>query len=131
MSMSDPIADMLTRIRNGQKAGMVRVSMPGSKIKQAIAKVLKDEGYIIEFQTEVNGSPSTLHVDLKYFEGKPVIESLKRASRPGLRSYDGKDDLPRVLGGLGVAIVSTSRGVMSDREARKQGHGGEILCLVS
>lgn len=131
MSMSDPIADMLTRIRNGQKAGMVRVSMPGSKIKQAIAKVLKDEGYIIEFQTEVNGSHSTLHVDLKYFEGKPVIESLKRTSRPGLRSYHGKDDLPRVLGGLGVAIVSTSRGVMSDREARKQGHGGEILCLVS
>lgn len=131
MSMSDPIADMLTRIRNGQKAGMVRVSMPGSKIKQAIAKVLKDEGYIIEFQTEVNGSHSTLHVDLKYFEGKPVIESLKRASRPGLRSYNGKDNLPRVLGGLGVAIVSTSRGVMTDREARKQGHGGEILCLVS
>jgi small subunit ribosomal protein S8 len=131
MSMTDPIADMLTRIRNGQKAGMVRVSMPGSKIKQAIAKVLKDEGYIVDFQTEVKGSHGTLHVDLKYFEGKPVIESLQRASRPGLRSYNGKDDLPKVLGGLGVAIVSTSRGVMTDREARKQGHGGEILCLVS
>ena len=131
MSMTDPIADMLTRIRNGQKASMARVSMPGSKIKQAIAKVLKDEGYITDFQIETNGSHSTLHVDLKYFEGKPVIESLKRASRPGLRSYNGKDDLPRVLGGLGVAVVSTSRGVMSDREARKQGFGGEILCLVS
>jgi len=131
MSMTDPIADMLTRIRNGQKANMVRVSMPGSKIKQAIAKVLKDEGYITDFQTETSGSHSTLHVDLKYFEGKPVIESLQRASRPGLRSYNGKDDLPKVLGGLGVAIVSTSRGVMTDREARKQGHGGEILCLVS
>ena len=131
MSMTDPIADMLTRIRNGQKASMARVSMPGSKIKQAIAKVLKDEGYIIDFQVETNGSHSTLHVDLKYFEGKPVIESLKRASRPGLRSYNGKVDLPRVLGGLGVAVVSTSRGVMSDREARKQGFGGEILCLVS
>ncbi|MEE8464274.1 MAG: 30S ribosomal protein S8 [Gammaproteobacteria bacterium] len=131
MSMSDPIADMLTRIRNGQKAGMVRVSMPGSKMKQAIAKVLKDEGYVVDFQTEVNDVHSTLHVDLKYFEGKPVIESLQRASRPGLRSYKGKDELPKVLGGLGVAIVSTSRGVMTDREARKQGHGGEILCLVS
>lgn len=131
MSMSDPIADMLTRIRNGQKAGMVRVSMPGSKMKQAIAKVLKDEGYVVDFQTEFNGVHSTLHVDLKYFEGKPVIESLQRASRPGLRSYKGKDGLPKVLGGLGVTIVSTSRGVMTDREARKQGHGGEILCLVS
>ena len=131
MSMSDPIADMLTRIRNGQKAGMVRVSMPGSKMKQAIAKVLKDEGYVVDFQTEVNGVHSTLHVELKYFEGKPVIESNRRASRPGLRSYNGKDDLPQGLGGIGVAIGSTSRGVMADREARKQGHVGEILCLVS
>jgi small subunit ribosomal protein S8 len=131
MSMTDPIADLLTRIRNGQKASMARVSMPGSKIKKAIAEVLKDEGYITDFQVEINGSHSTLHVDLKYFEGKPVIESLQRVSRPGLRIYNGKDDLPKVLGGLGVAIVSTSQGVMSDRKARSQGHGGEILCVVS
>jgi small subunit ribosomal protein S8 len=131
MSMTDPIADLLTRIRNGQKASMARVSMPGSKIKKAIVEVLKDEGYITDFQVEINGSHSTLHVDLKYFEGKPVIESLQRVSKPGLRIYNGKDDLPKVLGGLGVAIVSTSQGVMSDRKARSQGHGGEILCVVS
>lgn len=131
MSMTDPIADMLTRIRNGQKAGKVSVSMPGSKIKAAIANVLKDEGYISDFNLKAEGKKSVLDVELKYFEGKPVIESLKRASRPGLRSYKPGDQLPTVLGGLGVAIVSTSQGVMSDREARKQGRGGEILCLVS
>ena len=131
MSMTDPIADMLTRIRNGQKARMVSVSMPASKAKEAIARVLKDEGYITDFSVEGEGAARSLTVELKYFEGVPVIERIQRASRPGLRIYRGKEDLPKVLGGLGVAIVSTSAGVMSDRQAREQGIGGEVLCIVS
>ena len=131
MSMTDPIADMLTRIRNGQKARMVSVSMPASKAKEAVAKVLKDEGYIVGYSTEGEGASSALSVELKYFDGVPVIERIQRASSPGLRVYRGKQDLPKVLGGLGVAIVSTSSGVMSDRQAREKGIGGEVLCIVS
>lgn len=131
MSMTDPIADMLTRIRNGQKARMVSVSMPASKAKEAIAQVLKDEGYITDFSAQGEGASRSLTVELKYFEGVPVIERIQRASKPGLRVYRGKEDLPKVLGGLGVAIVSTSAGVMSDRQAREQGIGGEVLCIVS
>ncbi len=131
MSMTDPIADMLTRIRNGQKARMVSVSMPASKAKEAVAKVLQDEGYIMGYSTAGEGAAGTLSVELKYFDGVPVIERIQRASRPGLRIYRGKEDLPKVLGGLGVAIVSTSAGVMSDRQAREKGIGGEVLCIVS
>ena len=131
MSMTDPIADMLTRIRNGQKARMVSVAMPASKAKEAVAKVLQDEGYITSFSTDGEGAAKSLSVELKYFEGVPVIERIDRASRPGLRIYRGKEDLPKVLGGLGVAIVSTSAGVMSDRQAREKGIGGEVLCIVS
>ena len=131
MSMTDPIADMLTRIRNGQKARKVSVSMPASTAKEAVAAVLKNEGYITGFSSEGEGATKQLSVELKYFEGVPVIESIERASRPGLRVYRGKDDLPKVLGGLGVAIVSTSAGVMSDRQAREKGIGGEVICIVS
>lgn len=131
MSMTDPIADMLTRIRNGQKARKVDVSMPASKEKEAIAAVLKDEGYITGFETSGDGAQKTLTVELKYFEGAPVIENVRRVSKPGLRVYRGKEALPKVLGGLGVAVVSTSAGVMSDREAREKGIGGEVLCVVS
>ena len=131
MSMTDPIADMLTRIRNGQKARKVAVSMPASKVKSAVAKVLEDEGYITGFATVGEGAEKELTIELKYFDGVPVIEKIQRASRPGLRVYRGKEDLPRVLGGLGVAIVSTSAGVMSDRQAREKGVGGEVLCIVS
>jgi len=129
--MTDPIADMLTRIRNGQAASKVSVSMPSSKQKCAIAQVLKDEGYITDFSAADAEGKAVLTVTLKYHDGKPVIEKIQRASRPGLRLYKGKDELPRVQGGLGVAIVSTSRGVMSDRQARTAGEGGEILCVVS
>ena len=131
MGMTDPIADMLTRIRNGQKARKVSVSMPASKQKTAVAKVLKDEGYITDFEVSGEGATKTLSVELKYFEGAPVIEKVQRISKPGLRTYRGKSDLPKVLGGLGVAIVSTSAGVMSDREAREKGIGGEVICVVS
>ncbi len=131
MSMTDPIADMLTRIRNGQSTRKVSVSMPTSKAKQAVAKVLLDEGYIAGFATEGEGAESQLIVELKYYKGEPVIETIKRSSKPGLRVYRGKDALPKVLGGLGVAIVSTSAGVMSDRQAREQGIGGEVICVVS
>lgn len=130
MSMTDPIADMLTRIRNGQKARKVSVSMPASTAKEAIAAVLKDEGYITGFANDGEGAAKQLSVELKYFEGVPVIEKIERASRPGLRIYRGQNDLPKVLGGLGVAIVSTSAGVMSDRQAREKGIGGEVLCVV-
>jgi len=129
--MTDPIADMLTRIRNGQKARMVSVSMPASKAKEAVAQVLKDEGYITGYSSDGEGATKSLSVELKYFEGVPVIERIERASRPGLRIYRGKEKLPKVLGGLGVAIVSTSAGVMSDRQAREKGIGGEVLCVVS
>ncbi|MDG6779180.1 30S ribosomal protein S8 [Thiomicrorhabdus sp. zzn3] len=131
MSMSDPIADMLTRIRNGQMAGHANVVMPSSKVKQAIAKVLSDEGYISTFSVKENEGKSELSVDLKYFEGKPVIEMIKRVSRPGLRVYKNKDDLPEVIGGLGIALISTSKGIMTDREARKAGIGGEVICYVA
>ena len=131
MSMSDPIADMLTRIRNGQTANKSSVRMPASKKKLAIAKVLKDEGYITDFaEVELDGKPG-LEVALKYFQGEPVIDFVKRVSRPGLRIYKSRDELPRVRGGLGIAIVSTSKGVMTDREARKQGHGGEVIAYVA
>ena len=131
MSMTDPIADMLTRIRNGQKARKVSVTMPSSSAKVAVAGVLKDEGYITGFQTSDEGRKAALTVELKYFEGRPVIERIERVSKPGLRIYRRRQELPRVLGGLGVAIVSTSQGVMSDRQARAQGIGGEVLCVVS
>jgi len=131
MSMSDPIADMLTRIRNGQAASKASVQMPASKKKLAIAKVLRDEGYIVDFNaTEAEGKPM-LEVQLKYFQGEPVIDFVKRVSRPGLRIYKSRDELPKVRGGLGIAIVSTSKGVMTDREARKQGHGGEVIAYVA
>jgi small subunit ribosomal protein S8 len=131
MSMTDPIADMLTRIRNGQKARRVSVSMPASTAKEAVAAVLKSEGYILGYSNEGEGAQKQLSVELKYFEGAPVIERIERTSRPGLRIYRGKEGLPKVLGGLGVAIVSTSAGVMSDRQAREKGIGGEVLCVVS
>lgn len=131
MTMTDPISDMLTRIRNGQKARKLSVSMPASKAKEAIARVLEDEGYITSFATGGEGASRSLTVELKYFDGVPVIENIRRESRPGLRKYRGKEDLPRVLGGLGVAIVSTSAGVMSDRQAREKGVGGEVICIVS
>ena len=131
MSMSDPIADMLTRIRNAQAVEKASVSMPSSKVKAAIAQVLKDEGYIDGFQVKNDGGKSELEISLKYYAGRPVIESLERVSRPGLRVYKGRDDIPAVMNGLGVAIVSTSRGVMTDRRARSQGVGGEVLCYVA
>ena len=131
MSMSDPIADMLTRIRNAQSTNKVTVSMPNSKVKMGIASVLKEEGYITDFRVDENDGKPNLEVTLKYFEGRGVIDSLKRASRPGLRIYRGKDDLPRVLDGLGIVIVSTSRGYMTDVAARAAGHGGELVCYVA
>ncbi len=131
MSMTDPIADMLTRIRNGQKARKVSVAMPASNAKEAVASVLESEGYITGYSTDGEGAAKQLSVELKYFDGVPVIERIERASRPGLRIYRGKEGLPRVLGGLGIAIVSTSAGVMSDRQAREKGIGGEVLCIVS
>ena len=131
MSMSDPIADMLTRIRNAQKAHKVNVSMPSSNVKVAVARVLEDEGYVVGHSVEKDGVKSVLTIELKYFEGRPVIERIKRVSKPGLRIFRGKTVLPKVLGGLGIAIVSTSAGVMSDREAREKGVGGEVLCVVS
>lgn len=130
MSMQDPIADMLTRIRNGQAARKETVSLPSSKLKVAIAKVLKEEGYIVNYEVSESNKPE-LTLTLKYFEGKAVVETIKRVSRPGLRIYKGKDALPKVMGGLGIAIVSTSKGVMTDRVARKEGLGGEIICFVA
>ncbi len=130
MSMQDPIADMFTRIRNGQMASKVSVAMPSSKLRVSIAKVLKDEGYITDFAVNGDVKP-VIEVALKYFEGKKVIESIERVSRPGLRIYKKKDDLPKVMGGLGIAIVSTSKGVMTDRAARKAGMGGEIIGYVA
>ena len=131
MSMSDPIADMLTRIRNGQQARKVSVSMPASKAKMKIAEVLKDEGYVGDCVTEdVEGKPQ-LKITLKYYDNKPVINKIDRISRPGLRIYKGKGEVPQVLGGLGIAIISTSKGVMADNKARQAGEGGEVLCYVS
>ena len=131
MSMTDPIADFLTRIRNGQSSGKTEVAMPSSQAKLALAKVLKDEGYLDDFTVAADGKKSTLTLRLKYYQGRPVIDRLERVSRPGLRVYKAKDELPKVLGGMGVAIISTSRGVMTDREARAAGHGCEVLCIVS
>lgn len=129
--MTDPIADLLTRIRNAHHAEKIALTMPGSKIKSAIAQVLKEEGYIEDFTAElVEGKPS-LTIKLKYYEGEPVIEELKRVSKPGLRVYKGAEDLPQVNGGLGVTIISTSKGIMTDRAARSAGVGGEVLCSVS
>jgi small subunit ribosomal protein S8 len=131
MSMSDPISDMLTRIRNAQAVQKSTVNIPASKVKTGIARVLKDEGYIVDFRDiEVEGKP-TLEITLKYMQGKGVIETLKRASRPGLRIYRGKDELPKILNGLGMAVISTSEGIMTDDSARAAGQGGEILCIVT
>jgi len=129
--MSDPIADMLTRIRNALASSKLSVTMPSSKQKSAIADVLKNEGYIHEYAVETIDGKPMLTIQLKYFDGRPVIEMVKRVSRPGLRIYKSRDDLPKVMGGLGIAIVSTSKGLMTDRAARQAGHGGEVLCLVS
>jgi small subunit ribosomal protein S8 len=131
MSMTDPIADFITRIRNGQTARKTEISCSSSKLKVSIAQVLRDEGYVAGFTTQADGGKTTLTVQLKYHEGRPVIERIERVSRPGLRSYRGKAALPKVLGGLGIAIVSTSQGVMTDRQARRVGQGGEVLCVVS
>ena len=131
MSMTDPIADMLTRIRNGQQVAKARVAMPSSKLKVAIAKTLESEGYINGYSVAETDGKATLSIELRYYQGQPVIDMIKRVSRPGLRIFKGKDDLPKVRSGLGVAIISTSRGVMSDRAARAAGHGGEVLCIVA
>ena len=131
MSMTDPIADLLTRIRNGQRAGKPQVSMASSRAKVAVVKVLKDEGYIADFAVVRDGHKSELNVQLKYHEGRPVIDRLDRVSRPGLRIYRGRDALPRILGGMGTVIVSTPKGVMTDAQARASGQGGEVICIVS
>lgn len=131
MSMTDPIADLLTRIRNGQSARKPEVSMASSKLKTAIARVLKEEGYVADFRLESEGQKQTLTIDLKYYDGRPVIDRLERVSRPGLRIYRGKDELPKVLGGMGTVIVSTPQGVMTDKQARSIGQGGEVLCIVA
>ncbi|EHQ53608.1 30S ribosomal protein S8 [Ectothiorhodospira sp. PHS-1] len=131
MSMTDPVADLLTRIRNGQRAAKTEISLPSSKLKVAIANVLKEEGYVADVVVSEQDKKPVMTVKLKYFQGRPVIETIRRVSRPGLRIYRSKDELPKVIGGLGVAIVSTSKGVMTDRQARAQGQGGEVLCIVS
>lgn len=131
MSMTDPIADMLVRIKNALAVGKLTVKMPSSKMKLAIAKVLKEEGYILDANAAADGPKAELEIVLKYFQGKPVIERLQRVSRSGLRHYRGKDELPRILNGLGVAIISTSKGVMTDSQARAHGLGGEVVCLVA
>jgi small subunit ribosomal protein S8 len=131
MSMTDPVADLLTRIRNGQTARQARVTLASSKLKTSILKVLKDEGYIADYQVASEAGKPVLTVDLKYFEGRPVIDRLERVSRPGLRIYRGKDELPKVLNGLGTVIVSTPKGVMTDKQARAIGQGGEVLCIVA
>lgn len=131
MSMSDPISDMLTRIRNAQMAEKASVAMPSSKLKVAIAQVLQDEGYVEGFNVINDGSKATLEIGLKYYAGRPVIETLQRVSRPGLRIYKGSKDIPKVMNGLGIAIVSTPKGLMTDRKARANGVGGEVLCVVA
>lgn len=131
MSMTDPIADMLTRIRNAQLRNKKTVAIPASKVKVGIAQVLRDEGYINEFAVAENDGKPQLEIVLRYYQGRPVIERLERVSRPGLRCYRGKGDLPKVMGGLGMAIVSTSHGIMTDQRARSEGHGGEVLCVVA
>lgn len=131
MSMSDPISDMLTRIRNAQRAEKVSVAMPSSRLKVAIAKVLKEEGYVEDFAVRENGGKPVLEIALKYYAGRPVIEKIERVSRPGLRIYKTSDQIPQVMNGLGIAVVSTSKGVMTDRMARSQNVGGEVLCIVA
>ena len=131
MSMSDPIADMLTRIRNAQLAEKLSVAMPTSRLKASIAQVLKDEGYIEDFKVREADGKASLEIALKYYAGEPVIEKIERVSRPGLRIYKGRDDIPKIMNGLGIAIVSTSKGVMTDRKARATGIGGEVLCIVA
>lgn len=131
MSMSDPIADMLTRIRNAQSVNKLSVSMPASKLKSAIANVLKDEGYIDDFAVQANDGKPVLNISLKYYAGRPVIEKIERVSKPGLRIYKGSQNIPKVMNGLGVTIVSTSKGVMTDRKAQAAGIGGEVLCVVA
>ena len=131
MTMQDPVSDMLTRVRNGQRAGKVRVTMPLSKQKVAIARLLKEQGYIRDYSVEGLASDSQLIVVLRYFEGRPAIDLLRRVSRPGLRVYKRKDELPRVMDGLGMAIISTPKGLMTDHEARSEGHGGEVVCVVA
>ena len=131
MSMTDPIADLLTRIRNAQLARKTEVSVANSKLKTALVKVLKDEGYVADFRTANEGAKQTLTIELKYFDGRPVIDRLERVSRPGLRIYRGKTELPKIQGGLGTAIVSTPKGVMTDKQARAIGQGGEVLCIVA
>jgi len=131
MSMTDPVADLLTRIRNGQSARKTTVTMASSKLKTAILRVLKSEGFIADFSVVAVSLKKILTVDLKYFDGRPVIDRIERVSRPGLRIYRGKEDLPRVLGGMGTVIVSTPKGVMTDRAARAIGQGGEVICIVA
>jgi small subunit ribosomal protein S8 len=131
MSMTDPIADLLTRIRNGQTARKSEVSVASSKLKTAIVRVLKEEGYVADYRIDSDGEKHSLTIGLKYYEGRPVIDRLERVSRPGLRIYRGKDELPKVLGGMGTVIVSTPKGVMTDRQARSIGQGGEVLCIVA
>ncbi len=131
MSMQDPISDMLTRIRNSLEREMRTVTMPSSKLKVAITEILKQEGYISDYRVDEDGAKVTMTIELKYFEGKPVIEMLKRISKPSLRSYKSANELPKVMGGLGVAIISTAKGVMTDKSAREHGIGGEVLCIVS
>jgi small subunit ribosomal protein S8 len=131
MSMTDPVADLLTRIRNGQTAGKTSVSVGASKLKSSILKVLQDEGYIAGYTLREDTGKPEISVELKYFEGRPVIDRLERVSRPGLRIYRGKDELPKVLGGMGTVIVSTPKGVMTDKAARAIGQGGEVLCIVA
>ncbi len=131
MSMTDPIADLLTRVRNGQSANKAEVSMPSSKLKVEITKVLKDEGYVDGYAVNDVEGKSTLNIQLRYYQGKPVIDKIKRVSRPGLRIFKGKSELPKVNGGLGIAIISTSKGVMTDQAARTAGEGGEVICTVS
>jgi len=131
MSMTDPIADLLTRIRNAQLARKSEVSVGSSRLKQAVLKVLKDEGYVADFRIASDGGKSTITIALKYFDGRPVIDRLERVSPPGLRIYRGKDELPKVLGGMGTVIVSTPKGVMTDKQARAIGQGGEVLCIVA
>jgi small subunit ribosomal protein S8 len=131
MSMTDPIADLLTRIRNGQSARKAEVTIASSKLKTAIVRVLKEEGYVADYRLDIDGDKERLTIGLKYYEGRPVIDRLERVSRPGLRIYRGKDELPKVLGGMGTVIVSTPKGVMTDRQARSIGQGGEVLCIVA
>ncbi len=131
MSMSDPIADLLTRIRNAQMVGKASLDIPSSKLKQAICQVMADEGYIQGYEVVKQGAKAFLKVDLKYFNGRPVIENIERVSKPSRRIYKAKDELPKVQGGLGIAIISTSQGVMTDKQARQKGCGGEVLCTIS